>query len=359
MGKITLDLYIEILDRLLEREGLSTAERDAIFNDSENAELISNGFSKRVQPAIIFKKLSREPVQSMYASHLQEGKKKPTTPGGKKKKFKKVMKEFGKGKLKPYHADKTLKSKKQDGSKQEHKQALAIAFSEAGMTKESVNEARVFPERIVIDTPILFSWRVTPDLNINDFDDDFYDGTTLPNGTYEAISWTNNWVKLMDRNGDTWVVERDDLEDVVNPKSNAIRNFNMVKTNESIEANPGREYAIKFLTSLGLEHVSSPIQLKKGTLEFYDKNTDTKWQISGTGYLRKLNDYTKYLGLVARSKRQGWGYPPQAWQMVYSHFPPQHTMGETSKRFLADDEYMDMAEMISEKVRSYRKLKSK
>lgn len=45
------------------------------------------------------------------------------------KKFKKVMKEFGKGELKPYHANKPLKSKKQGGSKKELAQAKAIAYS--------------------------------------------------------------------------------------------------------------------------------------------------------------------------------------------------------------------------------------
>ena len=67
---------------------------------------------------------------------IYEAKKKPTTVKGKEKKFGKVMKEFGKGKLTPYHAKSSLKSKKQDGTKKEHKQALAIAFSEAGMKKK-------------------------------------------------------------------------------------------------------------------------------------------------------------------------------------------------------------------------------
>lgn len=70
-------------------------------------------------------------------SIVNEAKKKPTTKKGKDKKFKKVMGEFGKGELKPYRAKKTLKSKKQKGSKKDHKQALAIAFSEAGMSESS------------------------------------------------------------------------------------------------------------------------------------------------------------------------------------------------------------------------------
>ena len=66
---------------------------------------------------------------------LFEAKKKPITKKAKEKKFKKVMKEFGKDELKPYRADKPLKSKKEGGTRKEHKQALAIAFSEAGMSK--------------------------------------------------------------------------------------------------------------------------------------------------------------------------------------------------------------------------------
>jgi len=67
---------------------------------------------------------------------INEAKKKPTTTKGKKKKFKKVMKEFGKGKLTPFHSNKSLKSKKQGGSKAEQKQALAIAFSESNIKKK-------------------------------------------------------------------------------------------------------------------------------------------------------------------------------------------------------------------------------
>jgi len=64
---------------------------------------------------------------------LNKARKKPKTKKTQNTKFKKVMKEFGKGKLKPYHADEPLKSKKQDGSEAERKQAVAIAFSEAGL----------------------------------------------------------------------------------------------------------------------------------------------------------------------------------------------------------------------------------
>jgi hypothetical protein len=75
-------------------------------------------------------------VNESLDEFLNEAKKKPMTPRGKEKKFKKVMKEFGKGKLKPYHADKPLSSKKQGGTEKERKQALAIAYSEAGLSKK-------------------------------------------------------------------------------------------------------------------------------------------------------------------------------------------------------------------------------
>lgn len=78
-------------------------------------------------------------INENFEEFINEGKSKPKTKKQKDAKFGKVMKEFGKGQLKPYHASSNLKNKKQGGSKKEHKQALAIAFSEAGMTKESLN----------------------------------------------------------------------------------------------------------------------------------------------------------------------------------------------------------------------------
>lgn len=68
-----------------------------------------------------------------------------------KKKFDKVMHKFGQGKLHPGKGKKgkkraALKSKKQGGSKAEHDQALAIAFSEAGMSESYVNRAKTVNE---------------------------------------------------------------------------------------------------------------------------------------------------------------------------------------------------------------------
>lgn len=68
MPRLQLEDYIELLDRLLERKGLATVERDAIFNDSENINLISDAYNKRMHPRLLLKKLSMNPVHTMYAS---------------------------------------------------------------------------------------------------------------------------------------------------------------------------------------------------------------------------------------------------------------------------------------------------
>lgn len=61
---------------------------------------------------------------------INEAKKKPTTPKGKEKKFKKVVGEMSKGKLK------TSAGKKLDPKdEKDRKQGLAIAYSEAGLSK--------------------------------------------------------------------------------------------------------------------------------------------------------------------------------------------------------------------------------
>jgi hypothetical protein len=152
MPKLDLSSYVELLDRILERKGFSPSEREEIMNDQANCNLIYKAFDSNINPTYIIDKLNVTMIRKKYEPKklvnsyfddeedydLDESKKHPKTVGGKQKKFKKVMKEFGKGKLKPFHAKHSLKSKKQDGSKKERKQALAIAFSEAGLTKESV-----------------------------------------------------------------------------------------------------------------------------------------------------------------------------------------------------------------------------
>jgi len=199
--KLDLEGYILLLDRLLERQGLSSGERDTVFNDVNNIELISNSFEKRVHPAIVLKQLDLEPVKAMYASH--------------------EVTEAVKGR-------KILSPSQQ--------------------------------EEVIKDIPL----------------------------------------------------------------------------------SKGKKYAVDFLKSLGLQHISTPLQLKRGTLIFLDSKNNVEWQISGTGYLRKrdLNKKPSYYG----------GGPE--WQMIYSHFPPQYQQG--GKKFLQDDEYMDMAEKLSEKIRGAR-----
>jgi len=53
---------------MLEREGLAEVERDSIFNDPTNIEMISAKFKTKTHPHKVFKELDRRPVDSMYAS---------------------------------------------------------------------------------------------------------------------------------------------------------------------------------------------------------------------------------------------------------------------------------------------------
>lgn len=391
MPKLDFKGYIHLLDRMLERKGLAEIERDAIFNDDENIELVTKAFEKRIPPQQILDKIDQRPVDAMYAEmrevteslneagwdsfwdqedaitvgdkklnlryyvvydtpnnldlivavpaseinklgydvsedlqlwnhggeyfwedpqddwgdeeyeelmvnvreigddeayelvtndptappmewkknytpeefedllrreqilmnkrrklvkeSLNEAKKKPNTKAGKDRKFKKVMKEFGKGKLKPYHADEPLKSKKQNGSKKAHKQALAIAFSEAGMKKE-VYEAREMPS----------------------------------------------------------------------------------------EFPEGQKYAIDFLTASGFKFISTPLQASRGNLMFQDPE-GTIWGIfKNGGYIRKMTE------------------PKGRWQVV-------QRLNDNATP-IDDDEYMDLVHIITEKYRS-NKLRNK
>jgi len=143
-SELKLETYIEVLDRLLQRQGFTTIERDEIFKDPKNIELTLDSFKRRLHPSIVLKNINKEPVQLMYAEPavdeslqnfiINEGRKKKKP---KKRKLKKVFKEFGEGKLKPYHAKKNLRSKKQGGTSKEHKQAIAIALSSQRRANES------------------------------------------------------------------------------------------------------------------------------------------------------------------------------------------------------------------------------
>jgi len=95
-------------------------------------------------------------------------------------------------------------------------------------------------------------------------------------------------------------------------------------TNMSNDLTPGQDYAVKFLTSKGFKLISSPIQLKRGNLVF-DDPLGNKWGIfKNGGYIRKQTPKADRWGVVFRLSGAG------ASQMD-------------------DDQYMDLAEMISVK----------
>jgi hypothetical protein len=108
---------------------------------------------------------------------------------------------------------------------------------------------------------------------------------------------------------------------------------------------PGQKYAVDFLKSRGLSLISTPLQLKKGTLAFIDKNGN-RWAIYKQGYIRKWNDYAQNSYSRTYSGKEG-GYPNNGqWGVLHSFDSP-----------LSDDQYMDAAEILSEKVsRSYKKV---
>jgi len=92
----------------------------------------------------------------------------------------------------------------------------------------------------------------------------------------------------------------------------------------SNDLTPGQDYAVKFLTSKGFKLISSPVQLKRGNLVF-DDPLGNKWGIfKNGGYIRKQTPKADRWGVVFRQSGAG------ASQMD-------------------DDQYMDLAEMISVK----------
>jgi len=199
-SKVRLEDYILILDRLLERQGLSSNERDAIFNDPNNIDLISNSFEKRVHPSIILKQLDKEPVRAMYASSSE-------------------------------------------------------------VTEAVKGRKILYPKQ------------------------------------------QNELVK-------------------------------------DVELTPGQKYAVEFLKSKGLMLISTPRQIKQGTLQFSTPDKQ-EWLITNTGYIRK-RDWKK----ETYAMRMGYHDQPQ-WNVLYSHFGPQYQHG--GKQIISDDEYMDLAEKLSEK----------
>lgn len=104
------------------------------------------------------------------------------------------------------------------------------------------------------------------------------------------------------------------------------------ESTEEIGLTPGQTYAVKFLKTIGLEHISKPIQLKHGNLYFLDPIDLTEYAIFKTGYLRK--------------------FPKDSdrWQVMHRLFEPQYV----EKTSISDDEYMDLAEILVEKIRKSR-----
>jgi hypothetical protein len=147
MARIKLDDYVRLLDRMLERKGFTEEERDKILNLPYNLDLISQEFERRAHPIVIINKLDMSPIRAEYVEEnfvcesldvlfeYRRRKKKKKGPGSNPK-FRKVMGEFGKGELKPYHSKSTLRSKKQGGTKKQLAQAKAIAYSEANLSKK-------------------------------------------------------------------------------------------------------------------------------------------------------------------------------------------------------------------------------
>lgn len=271
MSKLNLESYIELIDRILERKGFSSKDREEILACDKNINMIMHYYETYVSPQYFLDKLDTSMVRKNYIEdikpkyvydefeedddYLGESRRKPITAKQKQNKFKKVMGEFSKGKLKPFHSIKTLKSKKQGGSDKERKQALAIAFSEANMKKESYN--------------------------------------------YFGHKLNENLSELTD----------------------------------------GQNFAVNFLKSSGLSLISTPLQIKRGNLIFKDKN-DNIFMISNTGYIRKLGQPTYY-------DTKG------RWQVLDRIIPPQYT----EKRFITDEDYIEAAKILLQKIRNARSLK--
>jgi len=395
MAKLKLADYIQIIDRMLERDGLAEVERDAIFNDPINIEMISARFHKRTHPREIIKELDRRPIEAMYASldetlfdlgYIAEAKKKPTTKTGKDKKFKKVMGEFGKGKLTPYHAKGSLKSKKQGGSKQAHKQALAIAFSEAGMSEAFLNEAgwdsfwdhedgiTVDGQKlkvryyVVYDTPHnldlivsvpaseieklgydpvgdleLWSHGNEYDINVREIDD--ADAYYLVTGDQTAppLKWKSEYTK-------------EEFENVL-IKQQAIMNKRrkLSEAREIPELTDGQKYAVDFLSSKGLQHISSATQLRRGTLMFKDPNdvwNDQTWNPGTRRYEKSAPTYRHWALYKTGYVRTGNGEKMEVRGKIRA---PQYKGGG----LIDDDEYMELAHLVAEKINSIKRRESK
>jgi hypothetical protein len=89
----------------------------------------------------------------------------------------------------------------------------------------------------------------------------------------------------------------------------------------------GQDYAVKFLAAKGFKFISTPRQIERGNLIFTAPDGDNWAIFRNSGYVRKA--------------------APGAdrWQVVHRELKAQHEGGGA----ITDDQYMDLAEMISQK----------
>jgi len=108
------------------------------------------------------------------------------------------------------------------------------------------------------------------------------------------------------------------------------------ESNENLA--PGQKFAIDFLKVSGLQLISTPLQLKRGNLIFKDQK-NVIWGIFSTGYIRKL-------------QASSWSWEGKGrWRVLHFIPPPP------GKRIIDDDEYIELARILLEKIRKSNKPK--
>jgi hypothetical protein len=111
------------------------------------------------------------------------------------------------------------------------------------------------------------------------------------------------------------------------------------ESNENLT--PGQKYAVDFLKPIGLILVSNPKQLKRGTLIFRDTinkwtgDHDRYWGIYKTGYIR--TGYQNRIDAIDRIR------------------PAQYE----KRGFIDDEDYMELAHLVSEKIRKITRTEKK
>lgn len=100
----------------------------------------------------------------------------------------------------------------------------------------------------------------------------------------------------------------------------------------------GQQYAVNFLKSKGFKFISSGRQIERGNLIFEEPNGEVKWAIfRSSGYVRK------------------WKPGADRWSVIHRELPAQHEGGGD----IEDDQYMDLAELISLKYSNEKKREQK